>query len=341
MAFHLARASFRTLARSATFSSPSRQLHKTPIVFKKKQASSALATDDDELFDEPVEDLFSVGGEKKTASTSTAKPPKKKALDQALDRRLSPAQRQKRFTTLVQFVEPRVGRNPTKKSPLLRRTVFPQLLHLAMTAEDLQTISKLMISWKEGNLGTQGKARFDAEGRPKGVNPFDEPTSELFARRCSELGVPEHALAVFGDFPTYALPLTLPAARRLLHSLTAGERPFAEVVIAVALFDVHGLPPATEDFVSCALLLGACVKHLETNPGDKNVKALVAQLVPALQKSLAEAEPIPASRDVREKTLRQWLKDSMKDVNAFLETQGTPREWLELWMAQSRFFSTS
>ncbi|KAF7290830.1 hypothetical protein MIND_01324200 [Mycena indigotica] len=339
MALHLAaRVSFRTLSRSASFALPARGLHTTPVVLKKKAARATIEEDID-LFDEPVEDLFSSGPEKKastSATTSTAVP----STQERKGRRLDPNERQKRFTQLVQFTEPRVGRNPTKTSPLLRRTVFPQLIHLAMTAEDMKTISNLMISWKEGNLGTQGKARFDANGRPKGVRPFDEPTSELFTRRCSEFGIPEHALTVFGDSPTYALPLTLSAGRRLLRSLIAGERPFVEVVTAAALYEVHGLPSVQEDFASCALLLGACVKHLGSNPLDKKAKALFAQLVPALEKGLADAEPIPASRDVWEKSLREWLKASMKDINASLQTQGKPRDWLELWMSRSRFFPT-
>ncbi|KAJ7226669.1 hypothetical protein GGX14DRAFT_626671 [Mycena pura] len=346
---NLARTSFRILSGP-----PTRRLHRAPISLQKKKAA-AVTNDvfDDEDQWGTVEDLFpsapvaksspSLTSRHVVASTAVPSSHAPAPLEKAKDRRLSPGHRRHKFTALVRFVEPRIGRNPTKRTPLVRRTVFPQLIQLASMPEHLRTISELMVTWKEGRLGTQGKARFGPDGQPKGAHPFDEPTSELFARRCDELGVPEHALAVFGAFRTHALPLTLPAARRLLRSLSAAGRPFADVVTAAALFDVHQLPPPHEDLPSCALLLGACLRHLETAEGAqrKETQALAAELIKALEKRLADAAPMPGSRDVLDKTIRQWLKSVMREVNKFLQQQEQPRGWLETWMIRSRFLPSS
>nr|GAT45694.1 predicted protein [Mycena chlorophos] len=329
------RASLRTLARPLQLSSklalPARQLHATRVALKKVAADEF----DDPFAEEPVDDLFAAAPEPEVEE-APVKPSKHRS-----DGRLTERERRTRLDTLFAFVEPRVGRTPAEKMPLLRKSVFPQLLHLTMTPEDLHKVSTLMISWKEGNMGTQGKARYDAHGRVRGANPFQSSTSELFSRRACELGIPEHALAVFGDLPKYALPMTLPAARRLLRGLVDANRPFTEVVTTVVLFERHGLSPAQNDFASCALVLGAALKHLEAHPGDANTKLLVEQLVPALEKGLATAEPMPGSPDPREKSLREWLKDAMKNLNAFLEVEEKPRAWLEDWMKRSRFFPST
>ncbi|KAF7338195.1 UDG domain-containing protein [Mycena venus] len=334
MAMNIARASVRLFPRSAIL--PRRQIHGTAIAFAKKKKSKVVVED---LFDDEeqwgvAEDLIPSAAapqpspsssEPVVASTSSATPPATTLTKKIEERRLSPGQRLDRFTTLVRFVKPRIGRNPTKKTPLVRRTVFPQLIQLSTTPEHLHTITDLMVTWKEGRLGTQGKARLDPDGKPKGAHPFAESTSELFARRCEELGVPEHALMVYGEFAKYALPLTLPAARRLLHGLLAKDRPFADIVTATALYASHGLPPAHQDLPSCALLLSACLRNLKIAEGKERAEtqALVDALVPSLKTQLKHNAPMPESRDVRDKTVRRWLKSIMLDVNEFLRENDT------------------
>ncbi|KAJ6541973.1 hypothetical protein DFH09DRAFT_1041350 [Mycena vulgaris] len=344
---NLARASLRQLSRVAIL--PSRHIHSTPVAFKKKKGSKEVV----DLFDDEeewgaVQDLIPSGKPKQAPSSSavvaSTSSPASSPAPIILKKRqgsLSKSERLHKYNELVEFVRPRVGRHPTKKSPLVRRSIFPQLIQLAASADHLRTITELMVPWKEGRLGTQGAARFRADGQPKGVNPFDEPTSELFARRCEELGIPEHALEVYGAFATYALPLTLPAARRLLHSLVAAERPLADVLTAAALYTPHGLPPAHDDLPSCALLLAACLRHLKTVGAEgkehADATAAVDELLAALRARLASAEPMPNSRDIRDKTVRLWLKGVMLDVNEFLRGREQPRDWLEAWMARSRF----
>jgi hypothetical protein len=199
----LARPSFK-LSLRAVIRPGGRQIHSTPVVFKKKK-SKAVADDlgDEEWGD--VEDLIPVAPISATstptpsnptptrtappaavvastsASASTTKPSiSRHAKD--IRKRLPEAERIKRFQALVDFVTPRVGRHPTLTTPLVRRTAFPVLMQLATNAKHMQTITTLMASWKEGRLGTQGKARFGPDGQPKGAEPFIEATSELFAR---------------------------------------------------------------------------------------------------------------------------------------------------------------
>ncbi|KAK7020511.1 UDG domain-containing protein [Favolaschia claudopus] len=321
LAIHLARAPVRLQAAVL----PRRQIYTTPIVSAKKNKSKPVV---DNLFDDEeqwgaVEDLIPSTPQPSpkpsvapaVASTSSL-PPAKTTVQKAYTGGLTPGQRLHKFNLLAGWTKPRIGRHPTKKSPLVRRTVFPQLIQLSTTPEHLQKISELMVTWKEGRLGTQGKARFGPDGKPKGAHPFSESTSELFARRCEELGVPEHALMVYGEFAKYALPLTLPAARRLLHGLIAKGRPSTDITTAASLYESHGLPPIAQDMPSCALLLSACLRTLETAQGNERLRtrALTLSLIDSLQSELQNTPPMPASRNVQEKTLRRWLKDIMFGV---------------------------
>ncbi|KAJ6482993.1 hypothetical protein DFH09DRAFT_1107146 [Mycena vulgaris] len=105
----------------------------------------------------------------------------------------------------------------------------------------------------------------------------------------------------FGWSNTY--PLTLPAARRLLHSLVVVERPLADVLTAATLYTLHGLPPAHDDLSSCALLLAACLRHLKTVGAEgkeqADVTAAVGELLAALRARLASAEPMPHAQQPR------------------------------------------
>ncbi|KAJ6496987.1 hypothetical protein C8R47DRAFT_1113381 [Mycena vitilis] len=336
MAMNLTRASFRLLPRPAVLAR--RPIHSTPVTFKKKRSKAVV----EDLFNDEeqwgvVEDLIPSTPQGTRSSPSTSDSVKPVAPSRTA--RLTPGQRLDRFQTLVRFVQPRIGRHPTIKKPLARRSVFPQLIQLSMTPEHLLVITDLMAIWKEGRLGTQGKARFGPDGKPKGAHPFAEPTSELFTRRCEELKIPEHALMVYGAFAKYEFPLTIPAARRLLHGLIAAQRPLSDIITATALYAPHGLPPVNEDMPSSALLLSACLQHLKTAEGKarKDTQAIVDELLSSLETQLKRTEPIPNSRDVRDKTVRIWVKSVMLELREFLRGNDRPTAWLESWMSQSRF----
>jgi hypothetical protein len=188
LTMNLARASVRLFPRSTIL--PRRQIHATPVAFAKKKKQKVVV---DDLFDDEeqwgvAEDLISSEPSSSSpdpvAAASTSSTPAVTLITKKVEeeRRLSPGQRLDKFTNLVRFVKPRIGRNPTKKTPLVRRTAFTQLIQLSTTPEHLHTISDLMVTWKEGRLGTQGRARLGPDGKPKGADPFPEHTSELFAR---------------------------------------------------------------------------------------------------------------------------------------------------------------
>jgi hypothetical protein len=73
----------------------------------------------------------------------------------------------------------------------------------------------------------------------------------------------------------------------------------------------------------------------------KETQVVVDELVNSLEARLATTAPMPESRDIRDKTVRRWLKSVMLDVNDFLRGNEQPRGWLESWMARSRFIPSA
>ncbi|CAK5262639.1 unnamed protein product [Mycena citricolor] len=341
LAASLARASVRLTARPGV--SHIRNLHRTPVALKKKKPAAAaedpFENEAEEQWGGEVEDLFSSGPSKPKSTVVKSIPVATSSATTTEYRGLTPAEREARFQKLYKFVEARIGPKPSVTSSKARRSVFPQLIQLSTTPEHLQSIVALMHPWKNSSLGTQGKARLGADGKPKGVHPYDDATSEHFARRCEELKVPELALKVFGDYSQHGLKLTVPAGRRILHGLVVNERPFEDVITATALYEVYSLPPVHEDLPSSALLLSACLRHLKTAEGaqKRKTQALVNGLLASLEQSLKATPPMAASRDIRDKTIRKWLKSAMLDLSAFLQEKGQAKSWLERWMVQSRF----
>ncbi|KAJ7171667.1 hypothetical protein C8R43DRAFT_1120053 [Mycena crocata] len=357
MNFARASLALRVLVRPPP-AATARRIHSTPVASAKKKSKSKAAVMDNTFDDETEwgveEDLFATrpsapASDPAVASTSEA------TLDSVVKstkrtdgRGLSPGARLHRFNKLVNFMKPRIGRHPTQKTPLVRKSAFPQLLQLATNPVQMRKITDLMALWKEGRIGTQGKGRKGPNGQPVGANPFMDTTSEHFARRCSELGIPEHALEVYGEFAKYALPLTVSAGRRLLHGLITADRPLADIIAVTALYAPYNLPPVHDDLPSCTLLLSACMRNLKAEAESaessaterKETEALVNGLIVALRERLATTPPMPASHDVREKTIRLWLKGVMLDVRELL--RGKPeseRGWLEGWMVQSRMIA--
>ncbi|KAJ7430962.1 hypothetical protein B0H11DRAFT_2389147 [Mycena galericulata] len=292
---NLARASIRFLSRPGVLAS--RQIHGTSVAFKNHNSQVVVDVifDDEEQWD-VVEDLIPTCPTPKTPSPSSS--------------------------SIVASKSASISSVSSEAAKIDDRRLSP--------GHRLHKFNAL-VKFKEGHLKTKGKARIGPGGQPKCAHLFSEITSEHFARRCEELGIPEHALAVYGAFVTYVLPLTLAAARRLLHILVAAERTLADIVTTTACYPSYGLPLANEGLPSCALLLSACLRHLKTTEEGKQRKeaeALIAGLVSALER-IAATPPIPASRDVRDKTVRGWLKGVMRDVDELLRGKEQSRGWLE------------
>jgi len=193
-----------------------------------------LFADEGEILSEVPEDLKTPVP---VASTSDAIP--------------ASARRQAKFDELLVFMKPRLGKTPSKKLPLIRTGAWSDLFSLATTKEQMEAVVELMPQWQ-------------ASGRV-----FKDSNSELFIRRCEQLDCPQLALAVFGDYARYNMPLTLTGANQLLHSLHLNH-PIETLVTAAALYPVYGLPPAGTVVTSASLLAAAYVRvHEQKDAAQK------------------------------------------------------------------------
>jgi len=156
-------------------------------------------------------------------------------------KRLSPENRLLKFTALYDFVTPRLGCRPVIKTPQVRNSAWIHLMGLANNEEMLTKVAELFPKWKDSR------------------REFGPEVGEAFVRRCEELTCPQLALQVFGDHSKYSLPLSLPAARHLLHSLHS-KHPIQDTIAAASLYGVYKLPPVSTDLISCSLLASACLK---------------------------------------------------------------------------------
>ncbi|KAF9456964.1 hypothetical protein BDZ94DRAFT_1274410 [Collybia nuda] len=164
-------------------------------------------------------------------------------------------------------------------------------------------------------------------------NAFDGALSELFVRRCEELSCPLLALKVFGNFSKYNLPLTLPGAQLLMHSLHV-EHPIETVITTSALYNTYNLRPVAQDLASCAMFVAACFKH-----NSKDSIKVANALVPHLQAMLGKVRALPVSTNSTEKALNKpnvWIKWALKKVDkALFVRNGQREEWLRDWRMKS------
>ncbi|THU91991.1 hypothetical protein K435DRAFT_967876 [Dendrothele bispora CBS 962.96] len=243
-----------------------RALHSSPIVLKKKQQATDLS---DDMFGEVEEDLFSskmtaVSSEAKATTTTT------KAESSAPSKKLSAEEKTRRFEELFAKMEAYLDKDlagkARRRTPPIRHSVWTHMLQLTTTREELERMTGMFGRWK------------DVTG-----SKLNEQFSELFIDRCTQLHCPHLALQVFGDPAKYSLPLSLSAARALLHSLhmlpphgtntgvceadlppaDSNNRPttVSDVMAAAALYRVYELKPIVSDLPSCAMVIAACLRH--------------------------------------------------------------------------------
>jgi hypothetical protein len=224
---------------------------------------------------------------------------------------------------------------------------------LASTEEQLNQVAELLPKWKDSR------------------REFGPEIGEAFVRRCEELTCPRLALQVFGDHSKYALPLSLPAARHLLHSLHS-KHPVQYTIAASALYRVYNLPPVSTDLVSCSLLASACLKAAMQSVGagptvkngevaegaghdlakaqktvQKSAETVGLALVPALKTMLKTTRPIRAGTkakavqvigegsDRNEARGRVWIKWTLAKIEKALEVKGEDVGWLRMWRRRS------
>ncbi|KAG6897485.1 hypothetical protein C0992_001090 [Termitomyces sp. T32_za158] len=301
-----------------------RTLHATPIVLKKK----AAAVEIEDLFsDNAVEDLISPvsvvqnkassgvteAAAKLTPEASSSNASSVVEAKEKKPRRLSNQERLERFNNIISFVTPRLGRKQILKMPMVRNAAWHNLVQLAKTEQQLKTLVELFPGWIEA-------------GRK-----FNGSFSELFVRRCEELHCPLLALEVYGNFAKYNVPLTLPGARQLLHSLHQ-KHSIEAVLTAASLYDVYSLPSVSEDLVSASLVASACFQH-----NTEHSLSIAGVLVPQIKHMLTRKQPEP--KDGAEKLSpplplpgafsekpSNWLKWTLKRIDKAIHAQTGKRD---------------
>jgi len=250
-------------------------------VFKKKKAAAEI----DDLFDdmEIVDEITAETPASSQAQASTSAGRTKTTL--------SVEDRKAKFDALLDFVKPRIGRKPQTNLPTVRNSAWLTLLQLAASEAELQAIVEIAPQWKE-------------RGRK-----FTPQFSEAFVRRCQELKCPLIALDVYGNYAKFNIPLTLPAARQLLHSLHKG--PIEHVMTASALYGLYSLPAASQDYVSCAIIVDACLRH--NSPDSNNI---AAALLPHLR-SLQESTKIDTEDTYHRENV--WVQKAVKAIEGRLK----------------------
>ena len=138
---------------------------------------------------------------------------------------------------------------------------------------------------------------------------------DIITGRCEELRCGTLALEVYGDFAQYNLPLTLPAARRLLHSVHRG--PIQNVMTASALFGVYKLPAAAQDYVSCAFVVEACLRH-----NSEDSVAIAQALLPHLRQ-LQKTTKVDKEDTVNRENV--WVQKSMENIEKHLKNPPAPK----------------
>jgi len=118
-----------------------------------------------------------------------------------------------------------------------------------------------------------------------------------------------------------------------MHSLHV-KHPIDTVITLTALYTAYGLPPVTDDLISCSMLVSACFKH-----NSKESLALANELVPYLKTTLKKTGPLNVSDNPAEKESdkpRVWVKWALKKVDrALYASNGERADWLSVWRAKS------
>ncbi|KAJ4486744.1 hypothetical protein C8J55DRAFT_508524 [Lentinula edodes] len=219
-----------------------RTLHVSPVASKKKGTKLEIQ---DLFSDEPGEDLPSSPSSASTP-TRVESPSYLKHRKSAPSKHLDSASRHARFEELYQRLLTQTGLNPKerRKLPPMRNAVWINLLDLSQSEEELGKVIAQVPKWK------------DLTRHKPGEGGLEERWGELVVSRAESLSCPKLALEMFSNHAKYQVPLSLPAARHLLHALHI-EHPLQDVMTAVALYRVYNLTPIADDLVSLGLVCRA------------------------------------------------------------------------------------
>ncbi|ESK81966.1 hypothetical protein Moror_15383 [Moniliophthora roreri MCA 2997] len=324
--------------RACLASTRARGIHVSSVVMKKKPKAVTHDPLQEDLFSDEG-DLFSTPKPAGAESTLTSTKP---TIELAPSKKLSPSDRRARFTALLNTLLPHITplpRAPTNPTPAetaeyeerrkakkhlkpIKHSTWKHLVGLAQTKEELEKVVELMPKWKES-------------GHERG---FDDEFGGLFVARCEQLSASTLALQVFGNHAKYGVPLTLPAARHLLHSLHA-TRPLEDVLVAAKLYEVYELGSVEKDVTSNALLLSAAVRSIwgMSPPTPKSQADAEAEAVPEVEVEAEQTEPTTTTTTTTNTrgptlTLINTLLPSLRQ----LLTQSKPGTWKTPRTAQQK-----
>ncbi|KAJ3781113.1 hypothetical protein GGU10DRAFT_367775 [Lentinula aff. detonsa] len=224
-----------------------RSIHSSPITWKKKASKLEI---EDLFSNEPVEDLLSSDGNPpapaRVEGSSNLKP-KQSVPSKHLDL----ATRHTHFEELYKRVLMQTSSNPKerRKLPPLRNSVWIRLVDLAQNEEELGKVIALVPKWKDMTRHQLGKGG------------LEEQWGELVVSRAESLSCATLALGMFSNHAKYQVPLSLPAARHLLHALHT-QSSLEDVMTAVALYRVYNLTPIAHDLISLGLVCRALVGRI-------------------------------------------------------------------------------
>jgi hypothetical protein len=265
------------------------------ILIAAKLASRAAPTPANDVL---VEDLFSENDN--FPPSESRKPASGKRV---ISRKLNPERRLYLFNNLVEHVLKLSGPKPAIKGLQARNSAWVQLLSLATTSEQLETVTSMFPGWRDARREFNDRIgyMFIRAFFWMVVTSFFSP----IIGRCTELDCPTLALKVFGNYSKYGMPLSLEGARHLLYSLHL-RYSIEETLTASALYGVYRLLPVSKDPTSSAILTYACLSH----PNEKSL-AIAKALIPGLKRyiALVPQHSIPQSHgfDVLPAHLKQSL----------------------------------
>ncbi|KAJ3897493.1 hypothetical protein F5879DRAFT_813880 [Lentinula edodes] len=217
----------------------------------------------------------------------------------------------------------------------MRNAVWINLVDLSQSEEELGKVIAQVPKWKDMTRHQPGEGGLEERWG-----------------RAESLSCPKLALEMFSNHAKYQVPLSLPAARHLLHALHI-EHPLQDVMTAVALYRVYNLTPIADDLVSLGLVCRALAGSIyqpshapKSSPaslpkGNLHAsKQVFAALIQSLQGLVSSTDPSLFSR--HEKAIKglaalekekTWLKWCLKRIESNLgQVEGFEKvAWLRQW----------
>ncbi|KAJ4490460.1 hypothetical protein J3R30DRAFT_84039 [Lentinula aciculospora] len=303
-----------------------RSLHASPVAPKKKASTLEIQ---DLFTDEAGEDLLSSTHDT-PPSPSYAEGrgnaiPKKSAPSKHLDS----TTRHARFEELYKSVLTQTSLDPKqrRKVPPMRNSVWIHLVDLSQNEVELGKVIALVPKWKDMTRHQPGKGG------------LEERWGELVVGHAESLSCAKLALDMFSNHAKYQVPLSLPAARHLLHALHM-EHPLQDVMTAVALFRVYRLNPIADDLVSlglvCRALAGRIYQAAPPTSSSKtdNIQALkqvFETLVQSLRDLVASTDPslFNVSPHARIRALTPRFTERQKRADNGLAALEKEKTWLK------------